>query len=354
VAIAIVVVPLTAVMIVFGELLPKVLALRHKEWVCLCLSPAMGRLALGARPVVWLVEAAVVALLRWGEHRWQGRLNGQLRSEAAELLELRALAALARSLRLIGSREEAIILGAARLSSHPVREILLPAEHMVLLGADDAPADALAVAYLDMHTRFPVAERAGDPQSIIGYVTFKDIVAHRHLHPAESSLRGILRPIPSLQADSPLAAGLERLIRERTHIALIRDASETVLGMITLEDILEELVGEIEDEYDPLPGHAVRSGAAWVVGGGVSLAQLKELTGIDLTPDLPRAGVRHLSGWVTGQLGRPPRGGDVLQRAGLRIQVRKVRRQQVLEAQVSPEPESARPPGRVASAARPP
>jgi putative hemolysin len=210
-----------------------------------------------------------------------------------------------------------------------------------MLRADDSPADALAVAYLDMHTRFPVTERAGDPQSIIGYVTFKDIVAHLHLRPDEPSLRGIVRPIPSLHADSPIAAGLERLIRERTHIALIRDAVERVLGMITLEDILEELVGEIEDEYDRLPGHAVRSGAAWVVGGGVSLAQLQELTGIDLTPDLPRAGVRHLSGWVIGQLGRSPRGGDVIERAGLRILVRKVRRQQVFEAHISLEPASA-------------
>jgi hypothetical protein len=63
--------------------------------------------------VVWLVEAAVVSLLRWAEHRWHGRLNGHLRSEAAELPEPRALAALTRTLRLIGSREETIILGAA-------------------------------------------------------------------------------------------------------------------------------------------------------------------------------------------------------------------------------------------------
>ena len=175
-------------------------ALRHKELVCLRLSAAMRRLALAARPVVWLVEAVVVTLMRWVEACWKVRLEGHLRSEATELLELRAVAALARTLRLIGSREETIILGAAQLSSHPVREILLSAEHIVMLRADDSPADALAVAYLDMHTRFPVTECAGDPQAIIGYVTFKDIVAHLHLHPDEPSLRGIVRPIPTVSA----------------------------------------------------------------------------------------------------------------------------------------------------------
>ena len=135
-------------------------------------------------------------------------------------------------------------------------------------------------AHLEMHTRFPVAERAGDPESIIGYVTFKDLVALMRLsRPHEASLRAIVRPLPSLSADLMLTACLERLIREHTHIALVRDARGKVVGLVTLEDILEELVGEIQDEYDRLPVHATPSGWAWVVGGGLSLARLKELHG---------------------------------------------------------------------------
>lgn len=108
--------------------------------------------------------------------------------------------------------------------------------------------------------------------------------------------------------------------------------------MITLEDILEELVGDIQDEYDRLPGYAVASGNAWVVGGGASLARLKEAAGIDLTGDLPAGSIRNLNEWVVGHLGRPVFGGEVIERGGIRIVVRKVRRDAVQEAQVSREP----------------
>jgi putative hemolysin len=295
--------------------------------------------ALGIWPAVWLLEKTVTAIRRWGERYWRPKLPGDANSEAAELLELRAGAALARTYRLIGHREEGIIVGATGLPTRPVRTIMLPADHISMLDANASLADSLIAAHLDMHTRFPVAERSGDPQAIIGYVTFKDIVAHLRLAPRGPSLRAVLRPIPSLPDDLPIANCLERLLREHTHIALVRDVANRVVGMITLEDILEELVGDIQDEYDRLPAHALASGNAWVVGGGTSLARLKETADIDLTGDLPLDDTRNLNQWVVGHLGRPVRGGDMIERGGIRVVVRKVRRHTVQEAQVSRAPE---------------
>jgi len=336
-AIALVVVPLTVFTIIFGELVPKVFGLRNKEWVCLTLSPLMSWFASSAWPVVWMLEKPVVLIMRWSERRWRPGGKGQAKSEAAEIQELRAIAALARASQLIGAREENIIVNAARLSSRPVRESMLPAEHISMLLADSSLEEALVAGHLDLHTRFPVTERAGDPQAIIGYANFKDIVACMRLAGHNPSLRSVIRPIPFVWDDLPLSTCLERLIREHTHIALVRDRAGRVVGMITLEDIIEELVGEIQDEYDRLPGHVTPTGAGWVVGGGVSLARLEELTGIALTSALDAA-PKTLNDWVTAQLGRPVRGGDIVNQGDVTVIVRSVRRQRVQEAQVARMP----------------
>jgi putative hemolysin len=336
-----VVIPLTILTIMFGELVPKVFALRNKEWVCLLLSPMMRWFCFSAWPVVWFFETGVRNLIAWGESRWRPQIYHDVKREAIELQELRAYAAYARASRVIGEREERIILGAARLSSLTVREIMLPAEHICMLNIHSSLGDNLVTAHLEMHTRFPVTEKAGDPQAIIGYVNFKDLVALMRLSaPHDASLQAILRPTPSLNADMAVTACIERMIHEHTHIALVRNASNTVVGLVTLEDIIEELVGDIQDEYDRLPIHAIPSGWAWVVGGGLLISRFKELTNIDLTADPPaklpeEGGLRTISDWIVGHCPETVRGGDIIERGNLRIVVRKVRRHKVLEAQIT-------------------
>lgn len=332
-AIAAVVLPLTMVTIMVGELVPKVFALRHKEWVCLTFSPPMRAFSIAVRPAVWLFETGASTIVALSERLW--RPAGHLASEGEILQELHASAALARTSSLIGEREERIIQGAARLSQRHVKDVMLPAGDVSMLSLGDSIGDCLAAAHLEMHTRFPVTERKGDPQGIVGYVNFKDIVAVLRLSPGEPSLRGILRGIPEFREDLPISAALEVMMRERTHIAIVRDAAGKVTGLMTMEDIIEDLVGDIQDEYDLLPTHCVKAGAGWVVGGGVTPAKLREATGIDLTGDLPKDGARNFDAWVAGHLGRTVKPGDTLERGNVRVAVRKVRRQLLLEAHVT-------------------
>ena len=333
-AIGIVVVPLTVVTITFGELVPKVFALRNTEWICLRLSPWMQWFAFCVWPAVWLFEVSVTGIMKLGEQCWKPSSVSRSSSEEVALQELRGIAARARTSRLIGSREEKIIVTAATLSTMTSRSIVLPAKHISMLRADDSLADALIAAHQDMHTRFPVTETAGDPRAIIGYVNFKDIVSCLRLSPQEPSLRAITRSLPDFDADWTVADCLEKLIRERNHIALVRDSRGAVLGMITMEDIVEELVGEIYDEYDHLPQHIRRAGNGWVVGGNAEIARVCDVTGIALAVSQEQE-VLTLNEWVIQRLGRPAKGGDVITTDSARLLVRKVRRQLLMEAQLN-------------------
>lgn len=346
-AITIFVVPLTIATIVVGELVPKLFALRNKEWVCLTLSPALYWFSIATWPLVWLLEKSAALIMNATEALWSPNPSSESRTEALELQELRAIASLARTSSLIGSREENIILGAARLASRTLKEIALPASQIHMLSLESSLGQCLIDAHMDMHTRFPVADDKKDPQTIRGYVTFKDIVSVMRINPTEPTIKGILRSIPRLEETIPISNALEKLLREHTHIALVVDAKNSITGLVTLEDIVEELLGDIQDEYDLLPIHVVRSGPGWLVGGGIALRRLKEVTGIDLEipkhdavlttevdelVTLHQANAVNLNSWVCDQLGHLPNGGDTLNYHGVRIMVRKVRRQRVLEA----------------------
>ncbi len=337
-ALGLFVLPLSAVTIVAGELVPKIFALKNKEWVCLKLSPLMEVLAAAMFPAVWMLEGVVRALMAWGERRWQPAQKG----ETSEMQELRAVVALARTSRLIGGQEEQIILGAARLSSRPIEEIMIPIDQVATLDLSQSMSESLVHAHTDMHTRFPVCAQPGNKQSIVGYVNFKDIVSQLRLAPQQPSLEGIIRSMPEFAARQSIASCLERLIRDHVHIALVRAQDGRVAGIVTLEDILEELVGDIYDEYDRAPAQIVVGLAGWVVGGGVLLERLEQVTQsrIDRTGLPPEC--RTVHDWLASRLGRPPRGGDVLHDSGLRVLVRKLRRQMVLEAQVARDQSATR------------
>ncbi len=328
-AIAVWVLPLTVITIVIGELVPKLFALRNKEWVCLAMSPGMRIFVTSTWPIIWLLEGSATNLMNWSEKLWSPRPHADSRTEAIELQELRAIVSLARTSRLIGSREENIILGAARLASRPLREITLPAEQIHMLVLDDSLANCLIAAHMDMHTRFPVTRLRDDPQAIVGYVTFKDIVTVMRLNPRQPTLSSILREIPKLDGSLVISVALEKLLREHAHIAIVVDSHGSNVGMITLEDIMEELLGDIEDEYDTLPVHIVRSGDGWVAGGGIALQRLQTVTGLEFPTNEP---LQHLNAWAESYLGHAPSGGDTFEHGNVRVLIRKVRRHRVLEA----------------------
>jgi len=339
-AIVLLMIPLTFVIIVFGELVPKMLALNNKEWVVLRLSPYMKVLSRAIHPIVSIIEITVkkvVGLLT----RWSGI---EPSSQGHWLHELRAAVSLARASQLMGEREEKIVLAAAHLSTHLVRDIMMPAQDISMIYVGSSLPDALIRAHLDMHTRFPICMKENDPQSIEGYVNFKDIVAAMRINPSDPSIRGILRPIKKVSGDTPLSQLLEAMIREKNHIVIVTGGEDAVLGMITLEDIIEELVGEIEDEFDRLPTHIHPYGSScWIVGGGVSMGTFASTAGLDWSSKWRKPSpsgfgdsrIPTVAEWCVQQAGRPLKGGETIESDNLRVVPRKFRRNKVSEAMVT-------------------
>ncbi len=324
------VLPLSALTVVFAELVPKVFALENKEWVCLRFSPAMRALFYVFYPVIvvfeWTVKvisrAATLRVRRGGPQTAQG------------IHELMAAASLARSSRLIGAREEKIVLSAAQLSVRPVSAAAVPVGEMSMIPAASTLTEALIFAHREMHTRFPVCETPGDPRTILGYVNFKDIVSALKINPGDPSIRGIVRPIARFGEETVLSVVLERMMQEKNHIALVAAANGEVNGLITFEDIIEELVGEIEDEYDRLPTYVHSYSAGVIAGGGAAMETV--LARLGKTADSQvLGGASNLHAWCVRELGRAPQGGDTVERGGVRVLVRKTRRNKIAEALVS-------------------
>jgi putative hemolysin len=327
ISVIVIVIPLSSFTIIFAELVPKMIALNDRERVCLTLSPYMKKLFKTFTPVVGLFENAVKWII---SKMFKAPVMGE---ENAHLHELQAAAALARTSRLIGAREEKIVVAAAQLSTRRVKEIFIPTADICTIALSATLSEALIRAHMDMHTRFPVCAVENDRQTIQGYINFKDIMAALKLNPSDPTVKGIVRPIRSVESDVTIAHALETMIQDNLHIMLVIAKDKGVIGMITLEDIIEELVGDIEDEFDRFPSHVHPYSGGWIVGGGVTMGVLARETGVALRADvLPNM---RFADWCTRHKQGDFEGGETIEADGLVVLIRKLRRRKVGEAAVS-------------------
>jgi putative hemolysin len=334
-SVALVVLPLSAVTIILGELVPKTLAIRNSEWVALRLSPMMRTFASVVYPAMVACEWTTKGLVRLFERGMPAEAGS---SYEIGLAELRAQANALRTSRVIGAEQERIILGASTLSRVKVADILVPREDIVMLNADAALTEQLIVVHLEGYTRFPVTEAPGDTQRIIGYANQKEILFLAKTHPENPSLRQIVRPLAEVSPKDSIGHAFSRMMSEHVHLALVKDERGGVHGIITLEDILEEIVGDIQDEFDRLPRQVLQSGRYWVVGGGASMLQLREAVG-SAALGAPADPDTRLADWLQAQAPRPLKGGDVVPIDGYSILIRKMRRGKLREGMLYKENE---------------
>jgi len=331
IAIGAIVVPLSVMTIIVGELVPKTIGLKHNEKICLLFSPGMEIFSSIVYPLVLFFEWTTKKIVQLFEKNMDNFSPVDL-----GIVELRAQARALTAERIINPFQERLIIGASNLARIKLADILIPSDELVILYADGKLSDHFITAHLEAFTRFPVSENPGDAQSIIGYANIKELIFLAKTHPDNPNLREITRPIQSYIATMSIGEAFTLMMRGHIHLALVKNSEGKVLGMVTLEDILEEVTGDIQDEFDRLPKHITNSGKQFVVGGGVNMAVLaSKIDKIDLLRDLEKASMTF-SEWVKSNHDKKKiTGGDVVHINGFTVLIRKVRRNQPLEALLS-------------------
>jgi putative hemolysin len=322
--------------LILGELAPKRIALQRAPRLALLAAPLLDRIATLARPVVWLLTATsnlVVALLGGDP-----RVGRQVMTEQ----ELRDLVTEAQTI----SQDERHIVGEVfDAGKRQIREVLVPRTEVVFLDAETPVAEAAAIAAGVPHSRLPVYQDTYD--NVIGFVHVRDLLGPGVAKEPVPVSR-IVRPVKFLPISKTVLSALSEMRRERAHLAIVVDEYGGTAGIVTLEDLVEELIGDIRDEYDLEQDQATKLPAGEVeVDGLLNLDEFREQTGIEL----PEGPYETVAGYVLAALGHLPSQGDSVQVTGHTITVTELDGRRIARLRVTA---NTAPPANPASSSAPP
>jgi magnesium and cobalt transporter len=243
------------------------------------------------------------------------RLLSLVRREPEDREGIMTVLDAARARNLIDSDSYSMLKGALAVSEQTVMDVMVPRARMDLLDVSESIADLLPDIIETAHSRFPVFEESRD--NIIGIAMTKDLL--RHLVDPSLTLRDLVRPAVFIPETKRLNVLLQEFRSNRNHIAVVIDEHGGITGLVTLEDILEQIVGEIEDEYDVAGEQTVFSDGtqAWRVLATTEIQAFNTA----LNTKLPDGDYDTVGGWLAHALGRIPHRGDFCLHKDLRIEV---------------------------------
>jgi len=279
--------------LVFGELAPKRLALQRAQGLALAVTPALDRFATLMRPVIWLLSVSTDAVVRL--------LGGDptLRKATMSGEELR---------NLVDSHEEIpadarrIVRDVLGVNERTVAEVLRHRADVEFIDEGLTASEAIARVATLPYSRYPVTASTVD--DVIGFLHIRDLLTAAPGVPVGELARPMLH-VPSTALVMPVLAQMRA---ERDQIAVVVDEHGGTDGIVTFEDLLEELVGDIADEYDP-PAPALLDGDGDVLDAGITIEEFTERTGVTL----PNGPYETVAGFVVARLGRLARAGDEVQ-----------------------------------------
>ncbi len=357
-----------ALHIVIGEQAPKNLSIRYADRILMPLAPPLIVFTYLFYPAIWLLNASANGVLRLaGVPPVKGGSHGEL---AHSQEELRSLLMQAVAAGTISKSNQAVLTGAFEFGELKVRQIMTPRLKVDYLTLNQPIGQVLRTVQKSAYTRLPLCN--GDIDHVIGMVHMKDLFAHLHLAPGklrfsdektpageaiavadgapgsavhvigagDIDLRKIKREVLFVPELLPVPRLLRQFQTRQIHMAVVVDEYGATLGIVTLEDVLEEIVGEIQDEFDTAdPTPISREGNLLRVNGQYPLHELREH--LSVPEDLDLGDVDTIGGYVVQQLKRWPRTGDTVELGAHKVKVTAVQKNRVQQVVIAVDSEPA-------------
>jgi putative hemolysin len=315
------------VTLVIGELAPKRLSLQRAESSALFFAGPLDRVAGFFRPVIWLLSKSTNGVVR---------LLGGDPSASREPItdeELRGLVAAHESL---STDERRLIDDVFSAGERAIAEVMVPRTEVTFLEASMTVSRAAKLAAESPHSRYPVIGAGSD--DVVGFVHIRDLVLGSSRTAHARTVGDLARGVAALPGSKHVLAALSEMRRDGQHMAIVVDEYGGTDGIVTLEDLIEEVVGDIRDEYDrpeSVPHRLV--GGAVEVEGKANLDEVAGVSGLDL-PEGPYA---TIAGYVMSMTGRLPRVGEVVEHDGYLLEVTEVDGRRAARVRITPPPQTA-------------
>ena len=286
--------------VVFGELAPRGAALNHPENVARWLVPPLLVFAWVVSPVTWLLNRSADGVLRA-----LGQQPAREEENVHSSQELRIIVEQSQEVGALERQDAALIEGVFEFSEKNAREVMTPRTAIDALDVEATLDEAVNLVVETQRSRYPVYEDTLD--NIIGLVLAKDLIPLLRDRPADFTMRAMMRPVHVVPGSREVEEVLADFKRLKEHMAVVLDEYGGTAGIVTMEDLLEEIVGEILDEYDEpeLPA-ATAPDADVLIPGALNIGEMNERFGLEVPDD----DYTTIGGYVFGALGRLPVVGD--------------------------------------------
>lgn len=316
-------------LIVAGELAPKAMAIRKTLETTLFVSVPLRWFYRISFPFIWVLNHSAQWLLR----QFGISVGGETAKAHSEE-ELRLLLSSAQKLSGTTGSGRRVALNALDLRRRMARDVMRPRQEIIGFDTDATIAECIEVAERTRYSRFPLCQ-SGDVDRTRGVIHIKDLYAARQRAQTGRDLLAFARKLIYVPETARLEKLLQLFLERKLHLAIVVDEYGGTIGMVTLENILEELVGQIQDEFDQENPLLVRKNeTTWEVAGALPLHELDEVIGEPLQEE----GITTVSGWVTHRLGGFAKVGDVLMAGGFELRVEEMDGTRVAKLKVTKPP----------------